>query len=127
LLFDDAWQRFGGQAVTFLCREIDGNKSTRVHEVLQAVKEDRDYLVEFARSNEFDQCRLCGGCTRQPWWRRRLVGALSLILIAVGAPALGALYARTENFSLAFGLLGAFALLVFWLTSLIREEETAVR
>jgi hypothetical protein len=56
-----------------------------------------------------------------------LVDAISLILIAVGAPALDALYARTENFSLAFGLLGAFALLVFWLTGQIREEKAAVR
>ena len=49
-----------------------------------------------------------------------LVGAVSLILIAVGAPALGALYARTATFSLAFGLLGAFALSVFGLMRLIR-------
>ena len=54
-----------------------------------------------------------------------LVGAGSLILIAVGAPALGALYARTANFSLAFGLLGAFALLVFGLMRHIRHEKTA--
>jgi nitrate/nitrite transporter NarK len=54
-----------------------------------------------------------------------LVGAVSLVLIASGAPALGALYARTENFSLAFGLLGAFALLVFWLTRRIRSQEAS--
>lgn len=54
-----------------------------------------------------------------------LVGAISLVLIASGAPALGALYARNENFSLAFGLLGAFALFVFWLTRLIRWSTSA--
>jgi hypothetical protein len=55
-----------------------------------------------------------------------LVGAVSLILIAAGAPALGALYTQTTSFSLAFGLLGAFALLVFWLTRLIRSEEAGM-
>ncbi len=50
-----------------------------------------------------------------------VVGGLSLILIALGAPALGALYARTESFSLAFGLLGLFALLVFWLTGMMQD------
>ncbi len=52
-----------------------------------------------------------------------IVGSVSLILIAAGAPAMGALYSRTESFSLAFGLLGAFCFLVFWLTRLIRGEE----
>jgi nitrate/nitrite transporter NarK len=52
-----------------------------------------------------------------------IVGAISLILIAAGAPTLGALYARTESFSLAFGLLGAFAFVVFWLARLIRGQE----
>jgi nitrate/nitrite transporter NarK len=52
-----------------------------------------------------------------------IVGGVSLILIAAGAPALGAVYSRTESFSLAFGLLGAFAFLVFWLTRLIRDDE----
>ncbi|MFQ5521108.1 MAG: nitrate/nitrite transporter [Candidatus Methylomirabilia bacterium] len=52
-----------------------------------------------------------------------IVGGLSLILIATGAPALGALYSRTESFSLSFGLLGAFCFLAFWLARLIRGEE----
>jgi nitrate/nitrite transporter NarK len=52
-----------------------------------------------------------------------MVGAISLILIAAGAPTLGALYARTASFSLAFGLLGAFAFVVFWLARLIRGQE----
>jgi len=52
-----------------------------------------------------------------------MVGAISLIFIAAGAPTLGALYARTESFSLAFGLLGAFAFVVFWLARLIRGQE----
>jgi nitrate/nitrite transporter NarK len=52
-----------------------------------------------------------------------IVGAISLVLIAAGAPALGALYARTESFSLAFGLLGAFCFVVFWLTRLLRRHE----
>jgi nitrate/nitrite transporter NarK len=52
-----------------------------------------------------------------------MVGAISLSLIAAGAPTLGALYARTESFSLAFGLLGAFAFVVFWLARLIRGQE----
>ena len=52
-----------------------------------------------------------------------LIGGLSLILIAAGAPALGALYSRTESFSLAFGLLGLFAFLVFCLACRIRGEE----
>jgi nitrate/nitrite transporter NarK len=52
-----------------------------------------------------------------------IVGAISLILIAAGAPTLGALYAHTESFSLAFGLLGAFAFVVFWLARLIRGQE----
>ncbi|ETW99154.1 MAG: hypothetical protein ETSY2_41420, partial [Candidatus Entotheonella gemina] len=52
-----------------------------------------------------------------------MVGGVSLILIALGAPALGSLYSRTESFSLAFGLLGAFSLLVFWLTRWVRGEE----
>jgi nitrate/nitrite transporter NarK len=52
-----------------------------------------------------------------------MVGAISLIFIAAGAPTLGALYGRTESFSLAFGLLGAFAFVVFWLARLIRGQE----
>ena len=52
-----------------------------------------------------------------------IVGAISLVLIAAGAPALGALYSRTESFSLAFGLLGAFCFVVFWLTRLLRRQE----
>ena len=52
-----------------------------------------------------------------------MAGGVSLVLIALGAPALGALYSRTESFSLAFGLLGAFSFLVFWLTRLVRGEE----
>jgi nitrate/nitrite transporter NarK len=52
-----------------------------------------------------------------------IVGTISLIFIAAGAPTLGTLYARTESFSLAFGLLGAFAFVVFWLARLIRGQE----
>ena len=52
-----------------------------------------------------------------------IVGAISLVLIAAGAPALGALYSRTDSFSLAFGLLGAFCFAVFWLTHLLRRQE----
>ena len=52
-----------------------------------------------------------------------IVGAISLVLIAAGAPAMGALYSRTDSFSLAFGLLGAFCFVVFWLTRLLRRQE----
>ncbi len=52
-----------------------------------------------------------------------IVGSASLILIAVGAPALGALYSQVKSFSLAFGLLGLFSFLVFWLTRLINPEK----
>lgn len=45
-----------------------------------------------------------------------VVGAVSLVLIAAGAPALGALYARTGDFSSGFGLLGGLSFAVFWLT-----------
>ena len=51
------------------------------------------------------------------------LGAVSLVLIAVGAPTLGALYTRTESFSIAFGLLGAFCFVMFWLTRLLRRQE----
>ena len=52
-----------------------------------------------------------------------IVGGFSLILIALGAPAMGALYAQTGSFPLAFALLAAFSLLVFWLTRLIPSDE----
>ena len=56
-----------------------------------------------------------------------IVGGFSLILIALGAPAMGALYSHTGSFPLAFGLLGMFSLLVFWLTRLIpRQEDIAL-
>jgi len=55
------------------------------------------------------------------WCRRvpapRWGSAISLVLIAAGAPALGA------SFSLAFGLLGTFCFVVFWLTRLLQRQE----
>lgn len=57
-----------------------------------------------------------------------MVATTSLILIAAGAPALGAIYSRSESFSLPFGLLGGFCLLVFWIAHRIRgEEELSLR
>lgn len=52
-----------------------------------------------------------------------VVGSLSIVLIALAAPALGFIYSQTASFSLAFGLLGAFSFMVFWLTRLLRGEE----
>ncbi len=52
-----------------------------------------------------------------------IVGGFSLILIALGAPAMGALYAQTANFQLAFGLLSVVSLLIFLLTCLIPQHE----
>lgn len=52
-----------------------------------------------------------------------IIGTVSLVLIALGAPALGFIYLHTASFSLAFGLLGGFAFMIFWLTWLIRGEE----
>lgn len=55
-----------------------------------------------------------------------IVGGGSLILIATGAPIMGVLYASTKSFLFAFGLLGAFSFLAFWLTRLIQGEEESV-
>jgi nitrate/nitrite transporter NarK len=52
-----------------------------------------------------------------------VVGSFSIVLIALAAPALGFVYLHTASFSLAFGLLGAFSFMVFWLTRLLRGEE----
>lgn len=43
-----------------------------------------------------------------------LVSGLGVLAIAVGAPVVGALLASTGSFSLPFGLLAVFSLLVFW-------------
>jgi len=43
-----------------------------------------------------------------------LVSAVGVLGISVGAPAVGALFASTGGFSLPFGSLAAFSLLVFW-------------
>jgi len=52
-----------------------------------------------------------------------IVGSVSVVLIALGAPALGFVYFQTDSFSLAFGLLAGFSFLIFWLARLIRGEE----
>jgi cyanate permease len=46
-----------------------------------------------------------------------LVSGVGVLAIAVGAPAVGALFASTGSFSLPFGLLAAFSLLGFWALS----------
>ena len=43
-----------------------------------------------------------------------LVSGVGVLGIAVGAPAVGALFAATGGFALPFGALAAFSLLVFW-------------
>jgi nitrate/nitrite transporter NarK len=43
-----------------------------------------------------------------------LVSGVGVLAIAVGAPAVGALFASSGGFSLPFGSLAAFSLLVFW-------------
>lgn len=67
---------------------------------------------------------------RSPGAAVGLVGGLALMMIAVGAPAVGALYTRTETFSFPFALLGVFCLLVFWMSHRIhagtaRSEHSA--
>ena len=43
-----------------------------------------------------------------------LVSSVGVLGVAVGAPAVGALFASTDGFALPFGALAAFSLLVFW-------------
>jgi NNP family nitrate/nitrite transporter-like MFS transporter len=43
-----------------------------------------------------------------------LVSGLGVLGIAVGAPAVGALFASTGSFTVPFGVLGAYSLLVLW-------------
>lgn len=43
-----------------------------------------------------------------------LVSGVGVLGIAIGAPAVGALFAATDGFALPFGALAAFSLLVFW-------------
>ncbi|MFQ5828150.1 MAG: nitrate/nitrite transporter [Candidatus Methylomirabilia bacterium] len=52
---------------------------------------------------------------RSPGAAVGMVGGLALLMIAIGAPAVGALYTWTETFSFPFGLLGVFCLLIFWM------------
>ncbi len=43
-----------------------------------------------------------------------LVSGIGVLGVAVGAPAVGALFASTDGFALPFGALAAFSFLVFW-------------
>ena len=43
-----------------------------------------------------------------------LVSGVGVLGISIGAPAVGALFAATGGFSLPFGVLAAFSLLVLW-------------
>jgi predicted MFS family arabinose efflux permease len=43
-----------------------------------------------------------------------LVSGVGVLGISIGAPVVGALFASTGGFSLPFGVLAAFSLLVFW-------------
>jgi nitrate/nitrite transporter NarK len=52
-----------------------------------------------------------------------IVGTVSIVLIALGAPGIGALLELTGSFALVFGLLAAFSLAVFLLTRFLRGEE----
>jgi hypothetical protein len=42
------------------------------------------------------------------------VSGVGVLGISIGAPAVGALFAATGGFSLPFGVLAAFSLLVLW-------------
>jgi len=52
-----------------------------------------------------------------------LVSTITTLMISVGAPALGAIYTRTASFSVPFGVLAVFCLLVFWMADRIQGEE----
>ena len=43
-----------------------------------------------------------------------LVSGVGVLGVAVGAPAVGALFASSDGFALPFGALAVFSLLVFW-------------
>lgn len=52
-----------------------------------------------------------------------IIGTVSVVLVSLGAPALGSLYWFSGSFPLVFGLLGIFSLLIFGLSRLIQGEE----